>query len=125
MFDPKLMEVGTQLAEFCRNGEEAKGLDTLYSDEVVSVEALAMGEAGREAVGIEALKGKHAWWYGAHDVHSVEVEGPFFFGADQFALTFAMDVTNKESQERMQAKEVAVYTVADGKITREEFFYGV
>ena len=62
-------------------------------------------------------------WYGAHDVHQVSAEGPFLFGDDQFSLVFDMDVTNKESGERMQAKEVGVYTVKDGKIVREEFFY--
>ena len=82
-----------------------------------------MGDAGREAQGLDAIKGKHDWWYGAHDVHQVSAEGPFLFGDDQFSLVFDMDVTNKESGERMQAKEVGVYTVKDGKIVREEFFY--
>lgn len=125
MFDPKLLEVGTQLAEFCRTGQEAKALETLYAPEVVSVEALAMGEGGREAKGLDALKGKHDWWFGAHEVHALEVEGPFFYGEDQFALTFAMDTTVKETGERSQMKEVGVYTISDGKIVKEEFFYGV
>ncbi|MAK61167.1 MAG: hypothetical protein CMK09_09340 [Ponticaulis sp.] len=119
------MDVGMQLAELCKTGEEAKGLETLYSQDVVSVEALAMGEAGREAVGIEALKGKHDWWFSANVVHSSKVGGPFFFGDDKFALTFAMDATDKASGERSQMTEIGIYTVSDGKIVREEFFYGV
>ena len=39
------------------------------------------------------------------------------------ALIFDMDVTNKESGQRMQMREVGVYTVKNGKILREEFFY--
>ncbi|MEL6600761.1 MAG: SnoaL-like domain-containing protein [Pseudomonadota bacterium] len=35
-----------------------------------------------------------------------------------------MDTTEKSSGQRTQGREVAIYTVADGKITREEFFYG-
>ena len=56
-------------------------------------------------------------------MHSVSAEGPFLFGDDQFSLVFDMDVTNKETGERMRAKEVGIYTVKDGKIAREEFFY--
>ena len=44
-------------------------------------------------------------------------------GEDRFALIFDMDVTNRETGQRMQMREVGLYTVADGKIVREEFFY--
>ena len=123
MFPEELTSVAGKLAECCNSGSEAEALETLYAQDCVSVEALAMGDAGREAQGLDAIKGKHDWWYGAHDVHQVSAEGPFLFGDDQFSLVFDMDVTNKESGERMQAKEVGVYTVKDGKIVREEFFY--
>jgi ketosteroid isomerase-like protein len=36
---------------------------------------------------------------------------------------FEMDVTPKAGGERMQMKEVALYTVKDGKIAQEEFWY--
>ena len=36
-----------------------------------------------------------------------------------------MYTTEKASGQRSQGKEVAVYTVKDGKITREEFFYAM
>ena len=123
MFPEELTSVAGKLAECCNSGREAEALETLYAQDCVSVEALAMGDAGREAQGLDAIKGKHDWWYGAHDVHQVSAEGPFLFGDDQFSLVFDMVVTNKESGERMQAKEVGVYTVKDGKLVREEFFY--
>ena len=82
-----------------------------------------MGEAGRETQGLAGIRGKHDWWYGAHEVHAVSAEGPFLFGEDRFSLIFDMDVTNRESGERSQMREVGVYTVQDGKIVREEFFY--
>ena len=123
MFPQDLTDVAGKLADCCNSGREAEALDSLYAQDCVSVEALPMGEAGRETQGLEGIRGKHEWWYGAHDVHSVSAEGPFLFGDDQFSLVFDMDVTNKETGERMRAKEVGIYTVKDGKIAREEFFY--
>lgn len=123
MFPETLTDVATKLAEYCNSQQESKALDTLYDVSCVSVEALAMGEGGREAVGLDAIRGKHDWWYGAHDVHSTTAEGPFMAGEDKFALIFDMDVTNKESGQRMQMREVGLYTVTGGKIVREEFFY--
>jgi predicted ester cyclase len=32
-------------------------------------------------------------------------------------------VTNRSSGQRMQLSEMALYTVKDGKIVREQFFY--
>lgn len=126
MINEKLKAVGEQLVANCRGGNEAEGLKTLYADDAVSAEAVAMpGSPGREASGLDAIQAKHEWWFGAHEVHSQKVEGPFYHGDDRFGVIFDLDVTTKESGERMQMREMGVYTVADGKIVREEFFYGV
>lgn len=42
---------------------------------------------------------------------------------DQFAVHFAYDVTAKPSGQRFNMAELALYTVKDGKIVREQFFY--
>jgi len=42
---------------------------------------------------------------------------------NRFAVFFHYDVTNKPSGQHFNMKEVALYTVDGGKITREEFFY--
>jgi ketosteroid isomerase-like protein len=57
--------------------------------------------------------------------HETRVEGPFFFGEDQFSCLFAVDATDKESGNRFQMQEIGVYHVKDGKIVREEFHYPV
>jgi ketosteroid isomerase-like protein len=38
-------------------------------------------------------------------------------------VRFTYDVTNKPSGNRMKTDEIAVYTVGEGKIVKEEFFY--
>jgi ketosteroid isomerase-like protein len=57
-----------------------------------------------------------------HEVHAAAVEGPWPNG-DRFIVRFTYDVTNKPSGRRMQMDETALFTVQNGKIVREEFFY--
>jgi hypothetical protein len=56
------------------------------------------------------------------DTHSSGVTGPWPHG-NRFIVGFQFDVTNKPSGRRMKMDEVGLYTVENGKIVREEFFY--
>ena len=82
-----------------------------------------MGQ-GRETPGLDGIKGKHAWWDSTFEVQKADISGPFPHGDDRFAVIFEITTKHKESGEVSDMKEVAVYTVAGDKITREEFFYG-
>jgi ketosteroid isomerase-like protein len=42
---------------------------------------------------------------------------------DRFIVRFDYDVTNKPSGRRFKMSEAGLFTVKDGKIVREEFFY--
>jgi hypothetical protein len=88
---------------------------------IVSLEAMEGPMARVE--GAAAVQAKSDWWYGAHEVHSVTAEGPYVNG-DTFAVRFAMDITAKETGVRHKGSEVGLYTVKDGKIVKEQFFYG-
>ncbi len=104
----------------CKAGHMDEAGEKYWAQNVVSLEPME-GDMAR-AEGIDALRAKGEWWYGAHDVHSVEVTGPSV-NANQFTVGFKMDITEKESGQRMQMEETALYTVADGKIVEERFFY--
>ena len=117
-----LSEIANELVAGCREHREVENLHRLYAPDAVSVEASDMGP-GRETTGIEGILGKHAWWDATAEVHDSSVTGPFLHGDDRFAVIFHMDVTMKDTGNRMQMDEVGVYHVADGKIVREEFFY--
>ncbi len=91
-----------------------------WADDVVSIEAFESPMSHLQ--GKQAVLDKQAWWNGAHDVHSVETHGPYVNG-DQFAVRWVMDVTSRETSQRMTMDEVAVFTVANGKIVEERFFY--
>ena len=123
MFDPNLMQIGSQLVKNCREGREMQGLDELYAENAVSLEAASQpGGQDREFKGRDAIKAKHDWWNNAMEMHEASVEGPFFHGENQFGVIFGMDVTEKDSGKRFQMKELGIYTVSDGKIVREEFY---
>lgn len=116
-------EIGEQLVKGCREGRETENLGKLYAEDAVSVEAQDQG-GGREVRGLDGIRGKHEWWSQTFDVEEQNVEGPFPHGEDRFAVIFEITARNKETGESIPMKEVAVYHVADGRIAREEFFYG-
>ena len=116
--------IAEKLVALCRANDAMTALDTLYHPDAVSVEAMTMpGTPGPEIRGIPGIKGKHDWWNAAMEMHSASADGPFLHGSDRFAVIFEMDCTARETGVRTQMKEVAIYTVSDGKIVREEFYY--
>jgi hypothetical protein len=75
--------------------------------------------------GIKAIRGKNEWWITNHEVHGSNVSGPWPHG-DRFVVCFEYEVTPKVGPmagKRMKMDEAALYTVKDGKIAQEEFFY--
>lgn len=117
-----LKALADTLVEACRTQGEAALLENHYHADAVSVEAADFSGTGRETKGIEGIRGKHAWWDENFEVHGGDVGGPYIHGDDKFAVTFAMDCTEKATGKRMDLKEVAIYTAKDGKIVREEFY---
>ena len=118
------LEVGNKLVELCQAGKGLEAVDTLYSEKIVSLEAQGSDELPARMEGIQAVRGKNAWWYDNHEIHSATATGPFVgHREDQFAVKFDMDVTFKETGQRSQMSEVGLYTVANGKVVQEEFLY--
>ncbi len=112
-------EIAEKFAAALKAGQFAEAED-FWSDDVVSCEA----QEGpmRELRGRAAVHGKGEWWTANNDIHRFETFGPYVNG-DQFALRFSVDVTAKASGQRTQMDEVGLYTVRDGKIVEERFFY--
>ena len=116
-------ELAGQFVALCRDGKYIEAIDAFYADQIVSVEALDYMGHGRELRGKAAVKGKNLDWFKDNEVHSMSVTGPFV-SPERFAVVFSFDWTRRATGERTKLNEVAVYTVSDGKIAREEFLYG-
>jgi ketosteroid isomerase-like protein len=116
------LEIGQKMVELCREGKNDEAIKTLFSKDIVSVEAGA--PPGQEATtkGMEAVLGKGKWWVDNHIIHSAKAEGPWPHG-DRFIVRFTYDVTFKPDNKRLTMDEAALYTVANGKVVKEEFFY--
>jgi len=121
-----ILEIGQQLVAAAQAGQaaEAAFVNDFYAQDVVSIEG---GEDSTDIParlqGIDAIRGKHEWWFSNNTVHGTAAEGPYIgHRDDQFVVRFVLDVT-PNGGERMQMTEVGLFTVADGKIVQEEFLY--
>ena len=114
-------DIAHDLVALCKAGKFDEAGEKYWADDVLSVEA--MGDDA-ESRGKDAARGKGEWWANSHEIHGMEVEGPYVNG-EQFAVRFKMDTTFKETGVRQQMDEVALYTVKDGQIAEERFFYGM
>ncbi len=115
-------EIAKKYVELCRAQQNHTILETLFSPDAVSIEAAAMPGLPIEAKGMKAIVEKGKRWTDNHEVHSAKVDGPWPNG-DRFVVRFGYDVTNKPSGQRLQMEEAGLFTVENGKIVREEFFY--
>ena len=115
-----IAELARDFTELLKRGDDEAAAEKYNADDVVSLEAMD----GPMAVcrGKEAVKRKGEWWRQNHDLHSASIDGPFVNG-DQFAIRLKYDVTPRETGKRVSMEEVGLFTVKDGKITEERFYY--
>jgi hypothetical protein len=116
------MNIGTKLVELVRQGKNHEATETLYSLDVSSVEARPGPDGKAEVQGLKAVLAKSQWWADNNTIHSASCEGPWPHG-DQFIVRFTYDVTFKPTNTRMKLDEMGLFTVSNGKIVREVFFY--
>ncbi|MBI1191151.1 MAG: nuclear transport factor 2 family protein [Tepidisphaera sp.] len=120
------LDIGRQLVDFCWQGKADEAIDALYAPDVVSIEAKDCADCGpARREGIAAKRAKAAWWNDNHIIHKTEVSGPWPH-ADRFIVRFNYELTPKlgpMAGKRMRLEEAGLYTVRDGKIVQEEFFY--
>lgn len=114
-------EVGKRLVALCQQGQYQQAIQELYAEDIVCVEAAASPNHPRTMQGKAAAMEKLKWWLENNEIHSGKVVGPFPH-EDRFAVFFDFDVTCRQTGRRKMV-EVGIYTVKDGKISKEEFFY--
>ena len=118
------VDIGKAVAALCKQGKNQEAIDRFYSPNNESVEPVAMPGMGQTQKGIQAIKSKNQWWVDNHQICSGTVDGPYPHG-DRFILHFKYDVTPKHTGKRMTMDETGLYTVQNGKVVKEEFFYAM
>jgi ketosteroid isomerase-like protein len=115
-------EIGKKYVSLCKHGKFEACLQELFSKDAESVEAWTPPGVDRVTRGLAAIRAKGEAWVRDHEIHAIEVTGPFPLD-QRFAVFFRFDVTNKPNQRRISMEEVGLFTIENGRITREEFFY--
>ena len=121
----QVREVADELVELCRQGKNLDAIDRFYAPNVISTEATEMHGMPREVRGQAGVRAKNEAWTKNTQVHSSEIRGPFPHGEDQFAVFSRYEVTPKSTGKRTTMEEIGVYTVRNGKIVDEKFFYAM
>jgi ketosteroid isomerase-like protein len=114
------LEIAKAFTAMLQEGDHKGAAEKFNAPNIVSIEPMDGPMARVEGTDAVALKSQ--WWYANHEVHEVNAEGPFVNG-DQFMVLFDMDITPKATGERMESSEIGLYTVKDGKIVEERFYY--
>jgi hypothetical protein len=116
------LAVGKKLVDFCKTNKVVDAINELYGKDIESREAIESPGMPAESRGIANALKKNQQWEETMEVHSSQVDGPFPLG-DRFAVHFKYDATDKKTHKRWAMEEVGIYTVKNGKIVKEEFFY--
>lgn len=118
-----LVRLGKEFVEAMRNRRGVAHVDETYTESAESVEAVVPpGRDVRIAKGRVVIKAKRKNWAATHDIHKLEADGPYVHPPNRFAVRFEAEVTQKATGRLMTLREVAIYSVEEGKIVREEFF---
>lgn len=114
-------EVANRFVEICRTGNYELAQKELYAQDIISVEP--EGVPNRTVQGMEALaqKGKK-FQEMTEKIHKSEVSDPVV-AENFFSCSMKLNMTMKGMPGPIDMDEVCIYTVKNGKITKEEFFY--
>jgi hypothetical protein len=114
-------EVANRLVELCREGKYEQVVTELYSPDIVSVEP--EGAPDRIVKGLEAIAKKGVRFQSMLEkVNSTVVTDPIV-AENFFSCAMLMNVVMKGMPHAIDMDEVCVYTVNNGKVVKEEFFY--
>ena len=113
------LEVAQTVVGLLRAGAANEVEQKWLAPGIESVEGVGASMAWK---GKKAVLKKYRDWEADHEIHAMTVEGPWV-GATGFAVRYAVDLSQKSTGQRHQMEEIAVYTVKNGKIVREEFHF--
>ncbi|MCZ8271285.1 MAG: nuclear transport factor 2 family protein [Beijerinckiaceae bacterium] len=113
-------ETAEAFTALLKAGDHEGAARKFNAENIVSLEAKESPMA--VCKGAAEVQAKGEWFYANHEMHEVTTEGPFVNG-NQFLVEFDMDFTIKATGQRLRSKEWGLYTIRDGKISEERFFY--
>jgi len=117
-----LAEIASDYAALMAAGETLAAAEKYWASDIIALEP-ANSESDGPTIGKPAALAKLTRWLAANAMSEMLIDGPFITG-DQFALFIDMEITRRATGERKPFSEIATYTVREGQIVEERFFYG-
>jgi hypothetical protein len=116
--------VGEEYVSLCRWGAFDEAMARFFSADHVRLESFDMREPPVEMHGMEAIRESGREFAEQHEIHDVEVDGPFV-GGTRFGVSFSIDATFIPTRKRATIRKLDVYTVQDRAIVRSEVYYNM
>ncbi|AKD55145.1 nuclear transport factor 2 family protein [Spirosoma radiotolerans] len=114
-------ELADRLVTLCREGNYEQAQRELYSNDAKSIEPTS-AQGMPSVQGLDAIIAKgNQFQRMIQEIHGGHVGGPLIAG-NTIAITISLDATFTDGT-RQTINELAVYTVQNGKIIEEQFFY--
>ncbi|WP_299954124.1 nuclear transport factor 2 family protein [uncultured Roseobacter sp.] len=118
-----LVKLGREFVQAMQDRRGISHVEDIYAENAESIEAVVPpGRDVRIAKGRGAIKAKREDWLAKHEIHKLDVDGPYAHPPNRFGVRYEVEVTQKVTGRRMNLREIAIYSVEEGKIVREEFF---
>jgi SnoaL-like domain len=116
-------DVARDFTTLLRQGQFEVARERFWADDIKSIEPHDLPD-GSVAIntGIDAARTNNARGLGAPHLHDLSIDGPFVTG-DQFALFLDMIIASRADGQGTPFTEIAVFTVRDGRISEERYFY--
>jgi hypothetical protein len=119
-----LAEIASEYAALMAAGKPLAAAEKYWASDIVALEPTkSKSEGPAIATGKPAVLARLTRWLEANAMSELLIDGPFITG-DQFALFIDMEIIRRGSGKREPFSEIATYTVRDGRIVEERFFYG-
>ncbi len=116
-------DVARDYTAMLRLGQFEAAGERYWAEGVTSVEPADLpNDIPALVSGIDAARDKARFRFGTGRIDDLGIDGPFVTG-DQFALFLDMLITDPASGNTQPFTEIAIFTVRDGRIIDERFFY--
>jgi len=119
-----IAQIAKDLVAHCNTEhEDMIAHDCVLWDKHFAPDFISIEGDGKTYQGRDAMIAKYKEWQASTKMHSCKVTGPFL-GQDSFSVIFEIDMESNTGEfPRMTMQEVAIYTVKDNKVVKEEFCY--
>ncbi|VAW03693.1 hypothetical protein MNBD_ALPHA04-2180 [hydrothermal vent metagenome] len=118
-----LVEIADDFTALIAAGKPQDAAEKYWATDIVCIEPDDTTEHAPAIVtGFDEAHGKLTSWLGHSAMEELSIDGPFITG-NRFALFIDMLIKRRATGRCEPFSEIAIYTVRDGKIIEERYFY--